>query len=214
MSSVPEPLRWAALITGTELPDADPALLRAQGEVWGGLASQLQGMISEVHSVRGGVLSNVNGGPAEAFDGYMQSLASTLPELAKAADNLRLKSDEYALEVDHAVAMTEAMLAWMLVELAFLANTLFGLAAVPALITGVRQVIAAILRRLFMSAAIGAASMSGLEALLQGIEILKGTRKHFDAKTVGNMALGGAIGGAVFGAFSGVASHFVPKFAN
>ncbi|MFB7781077.1 hypothetical protein, partial [Streptomyces bauhiniae] len=64
------------MITGTELPDADPVLLRAQGEVWGGLAAQLEGLVGEVHSVRSGVLSNVNGGPAEAFDGYMQSLGS------------------------------------------------------------------------------------------------------------------------------------------
>ncbi|MFF5536245.1 hypothetical protein ACFY71_27825, partial [Streptomyces cinerochromogenes] len=214
MSQVPEPLRWAALITGTQLPEADPALLRQQGEVWGDLARQVQGMMSEVNSVRSTVLANVNGQPAESFDNYMRTLGTTLPELVKAADNLRLRSDEYALETEHATAMTEAMLAWMLVELAFLANTLFGLAAVPALITGVRQVIQAILRRLFMSAAIGAASMTGLETLLQGIEILKGTRKHLDPNAIKNMALGGAIGGAVFGAFSGIASHFAPKFAN
>ncbi|MET8948850.1 hypothetical protein ABZX30_36390 [Streptomyces sp. NPDC004542] len=214
MSPVPEPLRWAALITGTQLPEADPALLRQQGEVWAGLAQQVQGMMSEVNSVRTSVLSNVNGQPAEAFDAYMRTLGTTLPELAKAADNLRLRADEFALEVEHATYMVEAMLAWMLIELAFLANTLFGLAAVPALITGVRQVIQAILRRLVMSAAIGAASMTGLETLLQAIEILKGTRKHLDPNAIKNMALGGVIGGAAFGALSGVASHFVPKFAN
>ncbi|WP_444545267.1 WXG100-like domain-containing protein, partial [Streptomyces cinerochromogenes] len=214
MSPVPEPLRWAALITGTRLPEADPALLRQQGEVWGDLAQQLMGMMGEVKSVRNSVLANVNGTPAEAFDGYMRTLGTTLPELAKAAENLRLKSDEYALETEHATNMTIAMLSWMLAELAFLANTLFGLAAVPALIMGVRQVIMAIMRRLFMSAAIGAASMTGLETLLQAIEILEGTRKHLDPNAIRNMALGGAIGGAVFGAFSGVASQFAPKFAN
>ncbi|MEU2744542.1 hypothetical protein ABZ656_57430, partial [Streptomyces sp. NPDC007095] len=205
MSPVPEPLRWAALITGTQLPEADPALLRQQGAVWGNLARQVEGMVSEVTAVRSAVLSNLSGQPAEAFDEYMRTLGTTLPELAKAADGLQVKAEEFALEVEHATYMVEAMLAWMLVELAFLANTLFGLAAVPALITGVRQVIQAILRRLLMSAAIGAATMTGLETLLQAIEILEGTRKHLDPNAIKNMAIGGAIGGAAFGAISAMA---------
>ncbi|MFC7011572.1 hypothetical protein ACFQMH_07550, partial [Streptomyces viridiviolaceus] len=214
MSQVPEPLRWAAYITGTELPEADPDLLRRQGEIWGALARQFEGMVGEINAVNASVQGNVNGDPAEAFGTYMRSLNSTLPALARAAENLQVMSDDFALQVEHAVRLVEAMLAWMLVELAFLANSLFGLAAAPALITGVRQVIMAILRRLLISAAAGTAMMTGLETLLQFIEILEGHRKRLDPNAIRDMAVGGAIGGAAFGAFSGIGRQIAPRFAD
>lgn len=214
MAGAPEALRWAAYLTGTELPEADPAGLRRQGEIWGDLGRKVQSMVSEVNAANAQVQGHITGDPAEAFTDYMRQLNSTLPGLAQAAENMQIMHDDFALQVEHATNLVIAMLSWMLVELAFLANSLFGLAAVPALITGVRAVIMAILRRLLLSTAVGAGMMTGLETLLQAIEILEGHRKKLDPKAITDMAVGGAIGGAAFGALSGLGRVVAPRASN
>ncbi|MFD9390953.1 hypothetical protein ACFWBB_09495, partial [Streptomyces sp. NPDC060000] len=210
MSEVPEALQWAAKLTGTTLPDADPDLLRRQAAIWGDAARQVEGLLGEINAVNSSVRANVSGSPADAFSDYMRQLSTTLPALAKSADDLREMTDNFLLNLLHTIRLVLVMLVYLLVELAMLANTLFGFAAAPALITGVRQVILTILRQLLISTTVGTASMTALETLLQAIEILSGERKHLDGDAIKNMAIGGAIGGAAFPLISGI-GRLVPK---
>ncbi|MEU6174060.1 hypothetical protein ABZ832_19330 [Streptantibioticus parmotrematis] len=210
--NLPPELDWVAkLAVGQDWPDADEDKLRALGEAWDDAAQQLGEISREISPIATGVLQNISGAVADEFSSFTQQLQSNLPDMAQAAGQLGELGKNTGLQVEYTKYMIIAQLIWLAVEIAELA--FWAPEAIPAMVTGVRLIVRMLLKRLLTSIATGVAFMVGMDAVIQGIQFLKGDRTHWDTSSTLQALEGGAIGGAIGGVFSGLGSAFAPKFA-
>ncbi|PWI42165.1 hypothetical protein [Streptomyces sp. ICBB 8177] len=210
--NLPPELAWVAkLAVGQDWPDADEDKLRSLGEAWDDAARQLNEISREISPIATGVLQNISGAVADEFSSFTQQLQSNLPDMAQAAGQLGKLGKNTGVQVEYTKYMIIAQLIWLAVEIAELA--FWAPEAIPAMVTGVRLIVRMLLKRLLTSIATGVAFMVGMDAVIQGIQFLKGDRTHWDTSSTIQALEGGAIGGAIGGVFSGVGSAFAPKFA-
>ncbi|MFH8342109.1 hypothetical protein [Streptomyces sp. AM6-12] len=210
---LPPELGWVAkLAVGQDWPKGDEDKLRSLGAAWDDAARQLTAISREIDPATSGVLHSVGGQVADEFTAFTQQLKSNIPDMAEAAGQLGELGRNTGLQVEYAKYMIIAQLVWLAVEIAELA--FWAPEAIPALVTGVRVIVKMLLKRLLVSIATGVGFMVGMDAVIQGIQFLKGDRTKWDTAATLQALEGGAIGGAIGGLFSGAGSAFAPKFAS
>ncbi|MYU08039.1 hypothetical protein GTY81_30045 [Streptomyces sp. SID8366] len=210
---LPPELGWVAkLAVGQDWPKGDEDKLRSLGAAWDDAARQLTAISREIDPATSGVLHSVGGQVADEFTAFTQQLKSNIPDMADAAGQLGELGRNTGLQVEYAKYMIIAQLVWLAVEIAELA--FWAPEAIPALVTGVRLIVKMLLKRLLISIATGVGFMVGMDAVIQGIQFLKGDRTKWDTAATLQALEGGAIGGAIGGLFSGAGSAFAPKFAS
>ncbi|MYR88916.1 hypothetical protein GTY41_29365, partial [Streptomyces sp. SID685] len=210
---LPPELDWVAkLAVGQDWPKGDEDKLRSLGAAWDDAARQLTAISREIDPATSGVLHSVGGQVADEFTAFTQQLKSNIPDMAEAAGQLGELGRNTGLQVEYAKYMIIAQLVWLAVEIAELA--FWAPEAIPVLVTGVRAIVKMLLKRLLISIATGVGFMVGMDAVIQGIQFLKGDRTKWDTAATLQALEGGAIGGAIGGIFSGAGSAFAPKFAS
>ncbi len=210
---LPPELGWVAkLAVGQEWPKGDEDKLRSLGAAWDDAARQLTAISREIDPATSGVLNSIGGEVADEFANFTQQLKSNIPDMAEAAGQLGDLGRNTGLQVEYAKYMIIAQLVWLAVEIAELA--FWAPEAIPALVTGVRAIVKMLLKRLLISIATGVGFMVGMDAVIQGIQFLKGDRTKWDTDATLQALEGGAIGGAIGGLFSGAGSVVAPKFAS
>lgn len=210
---LPPELDWVAkLAVGQDWPKGDEDKLRSLGAAWDDAARQLTAISREIDPATSGVLHSVGGQVADEFTSFTQQLKSNIPDMAEAAGQLGELGRNTGLQVEYAKYMIIAQLVWLAVEIAELA--FWAPEAIPVLVTGVRAIVKMLLKRLLISIATGVGFMVGMDAVIQGIQFLKGDRTKWDTAATLQALEGGAIGGAIGGIFSGAGSAFAPKFAS
>lgn len=202
----------ARIAVGQDFPRGNEDKLAELGAVWNATAQELNQVLSELNPATAATFESLAGAPAEQFAQFVNELSSTLPVMATSAAQLGQMAEEIALEIEYAKYMIILQLAWMAAEIAYLSATLFGAAAIPAVITAGRFAVQTILRELFVAVVSSIVIQVGMDVAVQVIQFLKGDRTHWDANTTLSMFEMGALGGLVGGGLGQIMRHLAPEF--
>ncbi|HET6500313.1 MAG TPA: hypothetical protein VFG87_06060 [Amycolatopsis sp.] len=189
-----------SLLSGQKWPEGDEDKLFAMGDGLVGVGQQFSDVSGNFNAAAGAVQANVGGAPANQFYDFAAQLQGNLPTMSQTAVDLGTMSRNMAAQVEYAKYMVIVQLVWLSYEIA--QWMVFLPEAVPMFVEAADLAVAAILRRLLASAAIGGVSMAAMDLAVQGIQKLKGDRTSINwASTIGSAeagVLGGALGGAGF----------------
>ncbi|MFI5554687.1 hypothetical protein, partial [Streptomyces sp. NPDC051738] len=204
----------AKIAVGDEFPKGNEDKLAELGAVWNAAAQEINQLLGQLNPSTAATFESMAGAPAEQFGQFVTALSSTLPVMATSAAQLGVMADNIALEIEYAKYMIILNLAWMAAEIAYLTATLFGSAAIPAVVTAGRFAVQAILRELFIAVLSNIVMQVGMDVAVQVIQFLKGDRTHWDLSKTKGAAEMGAIGGALGGGLGQIMRHLAPKFAD
>ncbi|WP_443053950.1 WXG100-like domain-containing protein, partial [Streptomyces sp. IBSBF 2435] len=210
--NLPPELGWVArLAVGQSWPKGDEDRMRSLGMAWDDAARALAAISREITPATRGVLNSVGGSVADEFGSFVRQLQSNVPDMAEASSQLGKLGRNTGVQLEYAKYMILVQLVWLAFEIAQLA--FWAPEAIPALITSVRLVVRMLLRRLFTAIATGIGMMVAMDAVIQGIQMLKGDRTSWSVENTVAAIESGAIGGAIGGAAFGLGGAFVPKFS-
>lgn len=210
--NLPPELGWVArLAVGQSWPKGDEDKMRSLGMAWDDAARALAAISREITPATRGVLNSVGGSVADEFGSFVRQLQSNVPDMAEASSQLGKLGKNTGVQLEYAKYMILVQLVWLAFEIAQLA--FWAPEAIPALITSVRLVVRMLLRRLFTAIATGIGMMVAMDAVIQGIQMLKGDRTSWSVENTVAAIESGAIGGAIGGAAFGLGGAFVPKFS-
>ncbi|MFF2141670.1 hypothetical protein [Kitasatospora sp. NPDC058190] len=195
---LPPALEWvASLAVGSRWPKGDEDAMAGLGHIWEDAKRRLIAVVDRLGPAGSAVLQHVGGQVADQFTRFVQSLGSSIPDVAGAAGQLGLAARDTGVQLQHAKMMILAQLVWLaneIVDLSFWAPE-----AIPAAVTSARVAVSLILRRLAMAVARGAALLAGMDLGIQGLQRLMHDRTSWDWTSVGISAASGGIGGGVGG---------------
>ncbi len=208
--NIPPSLGWVAnLAVGDSWPKADEDKLRALGQAWEEAAQEMAAINREVGPSVSGVLAGVAGPVLQEFVDFVEKFMQNLPQMAQSADQLARMAKKTAVEVQYAKYMILLQLAWMAFEIA--QWILYAPAVLPAIVTAGRLAVRMIVRRLLVSMAMGIGLMVGMDAAIQGLQMLMGNRTEWNTQATLSAVASGAVGGAIGGATFGLAAAFLPR---
>ncbi|MGW2525296.1 WXG100-like domain-containing protein, partial [Streptomyces sp. NPDC001617] len=202
----------AKITVGQEFPTGNEDRLAELGSVWNTTALEINQLLGELNTATAATFESLAGAPAEQFAQFVNQLGQTLPVMALSAAQLGAMADNIALEIEYAKYMIILQLAWMAAEVAYLSATLFGSAAIPAVIAAGRFAIQIILRELFIAVLSSIVMQVGMDVAVQIIQFLKGDRTHWDLNATKSAFEMGALGGAVGGGLGQILRHLAPDF--
>ncbi|MEU9133293.1 hypothetical protein AB0D08_35265, partial [Kitasatospora sp. NPDC048540] len=195
---LPPELTWvASLAVGSRWPKGDEDAMAVLGHAWEDAQRRLIGLVDRLGTAGSAVLQHVGGQVADQFHRFVQSLHTSIPEVANASGQLGLAARNTGVQLQHGKLMILAQLVWLageIVDLSFWAPE-----AIPAAITSTRVAVMMILRRLMQAIITGAALMAGMDLGIQAIQRLMHDRTSWDWSSVGTSVASGAIGGGVGG---------------
>ncbi|MGW2252590.1 WXG100-like domain-containing protein [Kitasatospora sp. NPDC001660] len=195
---LPPALEWvASLAVGSRWPKGDEDGMAVLGHIWEDAKRRLIAVVDRLGPAGSAVLQHVGGQVADQFTRFVQSLSSSIPDVAGAAGQLGLAARDTGVQLQHAKMMILAQLVWLandIVDLSFWAPE-----AIPAAVTSARVAVSLILRRLAMAVARGAALLAGMDMGIQGLQRLMHDRTSWDWTSIGISAASGGIGGGVGG---------------
>jgi hypothetical protein len=206
----------AKITVGQDFPKGDEDKLAQLGAVWEQAAQEINQLVGELNPATAGTFESLGGAPAEQLAQFVNQFSSTLPVMSESAQQLAILARNIALEIEYAKYLIILQLAWMAAEITYLTATVFGSAAIPAVITAGRFAIQTILRELFVAVLGSVVMQVGMDAAAQTIQLLKGDREHWDAEAsvsaVEMGALDGLVGGALFHGMRIMAPMFASTF--
>jgi ppGpp synthetase/RelA/SpoT-type nucleotidyltranferase len=211
---VPSGLVWLVdALAGQAWPDGNEDGLAALGGAWADVGGVVAGLGGQLDDVVGQVMDGISGDVADQFAAYVGGLRSNLAAVADGAGQVGALAAQSGVQLEEAKYMILLQVAWVAVELAMWAYSLFGAAVVPTVYAAGRFVIQAIVRRLVMAAAEGAAFMAVANMLVQGLEWL---RHHtgWDWGSVVSALESGALAGAIGGVVHVGAGAVAPALAD
>ncbi len=210
---LPPALGWVAyLAVGESWPQGDEDKLRELSEVWQEAAEELRAISHEVGPSVSGVLEGVAGSVAGQFGEFVAAFLRNLPQTAKSAEQLAELARTTAVELQYAKYMILVQLAWMALEITQWA--LYAPQVVPGIVAAGRAAVKMILRRLAVSIAAGIGLMTGMDVVVQSLQMLMGDRTRWNVRNTLGMVASGAIGGVIGGAVPVLGDLLVPKAAN
>src|SRR5690349_2934163 len=162
----------AKITVGQEFPTGDEDKLAELGAVWNATAQEINQLLGELNPATAATFESLAGAPAEQFGQFVYQLSSTLPVMVTSAAQLGQMAEEIALEIEYAKHMIILQLAWMAAEIAYLPATLFGSAAIPAVIAAGRFAIQTVLRELFIGVVTSIVMQVGMDVAVQLIQFL------------------------------------------
>ncbi|WP_371477837.1 hypothetical protein [Kitasatospora sp. NBC_00315] len=212
---LPEPLQWVLmLLAGTRWPEADEDALREMADHWRKAGEGLRDAGQGADAALKRALEGQQGVAAEALGEHWAQYTvgkgteqdpGFLPGMVDACNGMGDMLEGMANSAETAKIQIIAQLAILAFEVAtaeaeapFTAG--ISLAQIPIEVGISRTVVQQLLKKLLQEAlehAIKqAVQMAAINAMAQGIEMMEGHRKSFDANELGQNALGGAVGGA------------------
>jgi hypothetical protein len=198
--SIPKWLTYlAAPVLGGLYPEASATGLKAIGAAHEELAENLSSLSGDIATVSRDVLGSYSGPAADKFGEFMHSLAISVEPLPNAALQLGKLANDTGLNVETTKYMMLMQLLFTAEQVAELADTLWGLAAVPAVEAAARLTVAKLARKLLEAVAAGAISQAGINAAVQAIEILKGDKTGWSWSSFLTSFAEGAAAGAIDG---------------
>lgn len=211
---IPPELGPIAKITmGQQFPTGNEDRLAALGAAWNTAAQEIDQLIGELNPATAATFESLAGAPAEQFGQFVNQLGQTLPVMATSAAQLGEMAETIALEIEYAKYMIILQLAWMAAEIAYLSATLFGAAAIPAVVTAGRFAVQTILRELFIAVLTSIVMQVGMDVAVQTIQFLKGDRTHWDLNATKMAFEMGGLGGLVGGGLGQIMRHLAPAFS-
>ncbi|RDI44704.1 hypothetical protein DFR68_11694 [Nocardia mexicana] len=229
---LPPELRWLGWVAGTEWPDGDEDKLFAAAKAWEEAAAELKKLPDELRAAQEATRSAYPAGQgADAMAALFDELITGDQSIATLAESMRQVSDgtfDTGTHIEAAKLMTIVSLVTLAIEIAWawlwpptapaveaaavtatrswiklITDRLAGMIARIAE-TVMSKAAARVFGTYTMRAIEGAAVATGLDLLVQGIQIAKGHRKHIDGTEVGISAVAGGLGG--------VASRFTANY--
>ncbi|MFD9890248.1 putative nucleotidyltransferase substrate binding domain-containing protein [Amycolatopsis sp. NPDC059027] len=217
---IPSELTWLVQIVGGDAwPEGDEDKLRVLATAWEEASRELTAVQGEVDSVTAAVLSALQGTASEEFRKFTQAFKAQVPDVAVTAKQLGDLAKETALQVEYAKYMIVGTLIMLAVQIAWaLANAFwtFGAstATIPAMQAAARISVQVVLKNLVMAVLFGIVFQVGMDAAIQGIQMLKGDRTKWDTDLTKGAAIAGAIGGVIGFGLGAAGKRFAPKFSH
>ncbi|ASO18473.1 hypothetical protein FHR81_002881 [Actinoalloteichus hoggarensis] len=214
---IPDEVKWLIPIcVGMNWPEGDETALRRLGEAWRQAAADVGAVIEEGQAAADASLNCMEGQTADAFrqmwDQFVAGDERFLVSLQEFCEELGANCDATALEVEYTKYMIIASLIMLLIQiLAMIAAAFatFGAASagIPVAQAATRLTVQMIFRQLIISilksVALEVAMSVGLDAAVQGLQMLQGNRESMDWGKIKDSAISGVISGVV-GGVSGV----------
>lgn len=214
---IPDEVKWLIPIcVGMSWPEGDETALRRLGEAWRQAASEVGGVIQQGQAAADASLACMEGETADAFqEMWNQFVAGDeqfLVSLQEFCEGLGASCDDSALEVEYTKYMIIASLIMLAIQIAAMiaaAFVTFGTASagIPVAQAATRLTVQMIFRQLIISilksVAIEVAMSVGLDAAIQGLQMLQGNRDGMDWGKIKDSAISGVVSGVV-GGVSGV----------
>ncbi|MFI7119458.1 putative nucleotidyltransferase substrate binding domain-containing protein [Amycolatopsis sp. NPDC049868] len=216
---IPSELHWLVqIVCGDEWPQGDEDKLRVLAVAWDEASRELTAVRNEVDSVTAAVLGALQGTASEEFRKFTEAFKQQVPDVAATAKQLGDLARETALQVEYAKYMIIGTLIMLAMQIVWaLANAFwtFGAstATIPAMQAAARISVQAVLKNLIKAVLFGIVFQVGMDAAIQGIQMLKGDRTKWDTDLTKGAAITGAIGGVIGFGLGAAASKFAPKFA-
>ncbi|GAB1691050.1 hypothetical protein [Krasilnikovia sp. M28-CT-15] len=190
------------ICVGDDWPRADEDELRRLARAWQDAHYDLSGMVAEVEAATGEVLAALHGTTAVEYRKFMKEYLDAFPATITTLDQLAELCRATATEVEYAKYMIIGSLILLAGEIATavaMAIPTFGAstAAIPALEIATQITVRTILRYLVTAVLRCVVLQVGLDAAVQGIQMLKGDRTHWDWRKTEGAAVAGVVGGVI-----------------
>ncbi|MFI9005944.1 hypothetical protein ACIGNX_01765 [Actinosynnema sp. NPDC053489] len=208
------------LIAGSKAQRVDVDQGRVHAAYWYQGGATLQELANQLVELTAGVENSIGGETAAAFRGYVQRLASTVPQLVTLAQRQGDSLLDLALNV-------EAAIYGMYIEVAFFAASIatallspFTAPLVPSLITAARTAVNQILHQLhWIVRVLVEALQEGVEEVIQGAiaqitQFLEGNRHDWDKTSTLIEFVAGSAAGGIIGGNHALAHKFKPELNN
>nr|WP_221382668.1 DUF6531 domain-containing protein [Actinoplanes polyasparticus] len=197
---IPDELQNLLLaVVGQRWPTGSENAMWAHSDEWERLRDAIDAAMDRLRGQAAAVQDVMDG---EFSDGVVASINGLLKDLQGARDGVestRKSLKNGAADLQQTKIMVAVQLALLLIQLFWLAYSLFGFLAVPAVIAGFRAVITAILRQVLVETLQELAEEPGLMLFIQLAQNDSGTREGVDWDSIGDAAIASAIGGAAGG---------------
>jgi hypothetical protein len=178
----------------------------ASSEVWDSTGQQIDGMQEDLGAARNVMLVGLDGPTGKQFASFIDQLAIALPQLSQGASALSGLAMNTALNLQYSKIMMLEQFVVTAVTIAELTDTVFGIAAVPAVEAAAEFIAESIASQLAKgvakAAAEGAALGAGMDAAVQLFQYLK-YGKPWNWQETEESVVVGAIGGGL-GALGGL----------
>ncbi|MEV6207938.1 toxin glutamine deamidase domain-containing protein [Kitasatospora sp. NPDC051914] len=212
---LPEPLQWVLLLlAGTRWPEGEEDVMREMADRWRAAGETLADVGRSVDSTVQRALDGQQGKAAEGLAAHWAKFSvgkgteedpGFFPSMVKSCEGMAEMLDNMANSTETAKIQIVAQLGILAFEIATAEASApvtagASLAAIPAAVavarTAVQQILKKLLKETLEFAAKEAAQEVAINMLAQTIQVAEGNRSGFDAKELGQSALGGAVGGA------------------
>lgn len=208
------------LVAGSKAQRVDVDQGRVHAAYWYQGGATLQELGDQLVTLTAGVENAIGGETAAAFRGYVERLASTVPQLAVLAQRQGDSLVDLVLNV-------EAAIYGMYIEVAFFAAAIttallspFTAPLLPAYITAARAAVNQILGQLhWIVRVLVEALQEGVEEVIQGAiaqitQFLEGNRHEWDGMSTLVEFVAGAAAGGIIGGNHVIANKFKPELNN
>jgi hypothetical protein len=212
--TIPPELAWLSdVLAGQNWPASNEDGLRAIGDAWYEAASGFNGLLDPVEKVSGQVSESISGNIAGQFTEFMAGLTQSLPQFADTANSIGDMMYEAFLNVQYAKLMILVMMFWAAEQIIELAQTIWGLALIPAIEAVARITISAIAKQLLKSVLTCVVSTVGADAAIQGLQFALGERHEWNTQSTLEWLEMGGLAGVVGGLFHIGGDMLAPDFA-
>lgn len=211
---IPSEITWLfPIVVGQSWPEGDETALRRMADAYRTAGEGVKAVIDEANGAASTVVSSQTGQAVQAFQDYWKKFAdgdeAYLPKLQKICEQLAESCDSTALEVEYTKLSIIASLIALAIEIAALiaaAFATFGTASagIPIAQQATRLIVQFTFRQLIIAILKEVAISVGIDAAIQGIQMLSGERKNWDWGKTGEAAVSGAVSGLVGGVSGGL----------
>jgi uncharacterized protein YukE len=211
---IPSEVTWLfPIVVGQSWPEGDETALRRMADAYRTAAEGVKGVLDQANGASSTVVSSQTGEAVQAFQEYWKKFAegdeSYLPKLQKICEQLAESCDNTALEVEYTKLSIIASLIALAIEIAALVAAAFATfgtasAGIPIAQQATRLIVQFTFRQLIIAILKEVAISVGIDAAIQGIQVLSGNRKDWDWGKTGEAAVSGAVSGLVGGVSGGL----------
>ena len=211
---IPSEITWLfPIVVGQSWPEGDETALRRMADAYRTAAEGVKAVIDEANGAASTVVSSQTGQAVQAFQDYWKKFAdgdeAYLPKLQKICEQLAESCDGTALEVEYTKLSIIASLIALAIEIAALVAAAFATfgtasAGIPIAQQATRLIVQFTFRQLIIAILKEVAISVGIDAAIQGIQMLSGERKDWDWGKTGEAAVSGAVSGLVGGVSGGL----------
>ncbi len=211
---IPSEVTWLfPIVVGQSWPEGDETALRRMADAYRSAAQGVKSVIDQSNGAASTVMGSQTGEAVQRFEEYWKKFAdgddSYLPKLQKICDQLAESCDNTALEVEYTKLSIIASLIALAIEIAALIAAAFGTfgattAGIPIAQQATRMIVQFTFRQLILAILKEVAISVGIDAAIQGIQMVRGDRKDWDWGKTTEAAVSGAVSGLVGGVSGGL----------